>query len=133
MERYNRINPKLKSASMIAKEFRMATGKPIDPAFVHWLAERGVKKFDKHYYGKEVYYASNLRNVVDANYYTMYPIFLREKEQRKLEREKPKIVNNNPDKWIEGDTSPRFYVPEGMVIDIIREEIDRIAKKGLKR
>lgn len=129
MEKYNRIYPKKKSARMIASEFRKATGKNIDPAFVHWLADK--KQFQKFHYDKEIYYASNLRTVVDANYYTMYPIFLKEKEQKKLEREKPREVDYDPDKWIEGDTSPRFYVPEGRIISIIREEIGRITKKGL--
>ena len=130
MEKYNRIGPKKKSARMIASEFRKATGKSIDPAFVHWLADK--KKFQKFHYGKETYYASNLRTVVDANYYTMYPIFLKEKEQKKLEREKPREIDYDPDKWIEGDTSPRFYVPEGRIISIIREEIEETVRGVLK-
>jgi hypothetical protein len=130
MEKYNRIYPKKKSARMIASEFRKATGKSIDPAFVHWLADK--KQFQKFHYGKEIYYASNLRTVVDANYYTMYPIFLKEKEQKKLDREKPREIDYDPDKWIEGDTSPRFYVPEGRVIEIIREEIEETVRGVLK-
>ena len=55
----------------------------------------------------------------------MYPIFLKEKEQKKAES-KPAPVDYNPDAWIEGDTSPRFYVPENRIIKIIREEIDKI-------
>jgi ABC-type microcin C transport system permease subunit YejB len=36
-----------KSARMISSDFRMATGKKIDPEFVHWLAKR--KGFTKHH------------------------------------------------------------------------------------
>lgn len=121
----NKIYPNRKSARMIASDFRKATGKKIEPEFVHWLAAK--KGFQKHPYGKEVYYASNLRTVLDANYYTLYPIFLKEKEQKRLEKEKPRDVDYNPDKWIEGDTSPRFN--ENRIIKIIKEEINKALKK----
>lgn len=91
------IYPNRKSARMIASEFRKATGNKIDPAFVHWLADRDGH-FNKYYYGKETYYASNLRSLVDASYHTLYPVFLKEKEQKKLEKKKPKVAGYNPDR-----------------------------------
>ena len=127
MERYSRIDPKKKSARMIASEFRKATGKSIDPAFVHWLADK--KQFQKFHYGKETYYASNLRTVVDANYYTMYPIFLKEKEQKKLKREKPIEVDYDPDETIESSRDDEEYCK---YLDAVygkkNESIDRCIK-----
>jgi len=124
MERNNRIYPNRKTAIMIASDFMKNTGKKIDPSFVHWLADK--KGFQKHPYGKEIYYASNLRTVLDNNYATLYPIFLKEKEQKRLEREKPRNIDYNPDKFIEPDRSPRFYVPESKFSKIIREAIDEL-------
>lgn len=122
MERYNKIYPQRKSAEMIASEFRKATGKPMNPEFVHWLAKK--MDFHKHRYGKEVYYASNLRTVVDANYYTMYPIFLREKEQKKAES-KPAPVDYNPDRFIE-PAGRKDYAWESKIKRYIMEAIDEL-------
>lgn len=118
MERYNKIYPQRKSAEMIASEFRKVTGKPIDPAFVHWLAKR--KGFQKYRYGKEVYYASNLRTIVDANYYTMYPVYLKEKEQSK-----PTPVDYNPDRFIEPE-GRKDYAWESRLKRYIMEAIDEL-------
>jgi hypothetical protein len=107
-----------KSARMISSDFRMATGKKIDPEFVHWLAAK--KGFQKHPHGKEVYYASNLRTVLDNNYATLYPIFL--KEQKRKEKEKSRVVDYDPDKWIEGNRGPRF---ESIIRRVIKEEIEK--------
>ena len=117
----NKIYPNRKSARMIASDFRKATGKEIDPAFVHWLAAK--KGFQKHPYGKEVYYASNLRSLVDANYYTLYPVFLKEKEQKKLEREKSKEVDHNPNEFTEPDR--KDYAWESKTNRRIMEEVDK--------
>jgi len=109
-----------KSARMISSDFRMATGKKIDPEFVHWLAAK--KGFQKHPYGKEVYYASNLRTVLDNNYATLYPIFLKEKEQKRMEKEKSRVIDYNPDEWIEGNRGPRF---ESIIRRVVKEEIEK--------
>ena len=112
-----------KSARMISSDFRMATGKKIDPEFVHWLAVK--KGFQKHPYGKEVYYASNLRTVLDNNYATLYPIFLKEKEQKRMEKEEEKskrAERYNPDEWIEGNRGPRF---ESIIRRVVKEEIEK--------
>lgn len=112
-----------KSARMISSDFRKATGKKIDPEFVHWLAKR--KGFTKHPYGKEVYYASNLRTVLDNNYATLYPIFLKEKEQKRMEKEEEKskrAERYNPDEWIEGNRGPRF---ESIIRRVVKEEIEK--------
>jgi hypothetical protein len=109
-----------KSARMISSDFRMATGKKIDPEFVHWLAKR--KGLTKHPYGNEVYYASNLRTVLDNSYATLYPIFLKEKEEKRMEKEKSNAVDYDPDKWIEGNRGPRF---ESIIRRVIKEEIEK--------
>jgi hypothetical protein len=125
MDKYNKIYPNRKSARMIAKEFRMATGKKMDPEFVHWIAEKDPNIHEYHY-GGETYYASNLRTIVDAKYYTLYPVFLKEKEERK-KKKKQKNVDYNPDAWIETDRSPRFYTPvdENRINRIVKEAIDK--------
>ena len=117
----NKIYPNRKSARMIASDFRKATGNEMDPAFVHWLASK--KGFQKHPYGKEVYYASNLRSLVDANYYTLYPVFLKEKEQKKLEREKSKEVDYNPNEFTEPDR--KDYAWESKTNRRIMEAVDK--------
>lgn len=109
-----------KSARMISSDFRKATGKKIDPEFVHWLAKR--KGFTKHPYGKEVYYASNLRTVLDNNYATLYPIFLKEKEEKRKEKEQKSMVDYDPDAWIESDRGPRF---ESIIRRVTKEEIEK--------
>lgn len=119
------IYPKYKSAKMIAGDFRKATGKKITPSFVHWLA--GKKGFQKHYYGKEIYYASNLRTIVDANYYTMYPVYLEELEKKKAEN-KPRVADYDPDAWIEGNRNPRF---ESIISRVVTESIRKILNDRL--
>ena len=133
MDRYNKIYPNRKSARMIAKEFRMATGKKMDPEFVHWIAEKDPNIHEYHY-GGETYYASNLRTIVDAKYYALYPVFLKEKEKRKLEkqRKKDKVAYNNPDKRIESDAEDKKY--EEYLDDTYgkkEESIDRCIKAAI--
>ena len=133
MERYNRIYKDKKSAQMIASDFRKATGKKMDSAFVHWFVNRlreNGQNINEYHYGKETYYASNIRTLIDANYYRLYPIYLQEKEQKKLEKNKTKDTGYDPDKWIEGDTSPRFYTPTDESIDrciksVINETVNK--------
>ena len=129
MESYKKINPKYKSAMMIAKTFRMYTGKEMVPEFVHWLAKK--KGFTKHFYGKEVYYASNLQTVVQTSYAKEYPIFLKEREEKRKKNEEKKNKNAtpyDPNRWIEPDRSPRFY-DESVIKKAVKATINEIIKR----
>ena len=126
-----KIFPNRKSASMIAKAFRMHTGEKMEPEFVHWLAKK--KGFRKYFYGKETYYASNLQTVVHTSYAKEYPIFLKEKEEKKRKEDERKErirASYNPDEWIEPNRRPRF--DENKVIEIIKEEIKETVRGVLK-
>ena len=142
MERYNKIFPNRISARMIAKKFKETTGKYMDPEFVHWLADKDPN-IHKYHYGRETYYASNIRTLVEAKYYTLYPVFLKEKEQRKLKRVNDKSVNINPDERIESSAEDERYdkylddiygKKEESINRCIKAAINEIInKKGLKR
>lgn len=132
MESYKKINPKYKSAMMIAKTFRMYTGEEMVPEFVHWLAKK--KGFTKHFYGREVYYASNLQTEVYTSYAKEYPIFLKEKEEKKKKAEEKKNKNippYDPNRWIEPDRSPRFY-DESIIRKAVKATINEIIKRTHK-
>jgi hypothetical protein len=59
---------------------------------------------------------------LDNSYATLYPIFLKEKEQKRMEKEKSSAVDYDPDKWIEGNRGPRF---ESIIRRVIKEEIEK--------
>jgi hypothetical protein len=59
---------------------------------------------------------------LDNSYATLYPIFLKEKEQKRKEKEQKSGVDYNPDAWIVSDRGPRF---ESIIRRVIKEEIEK--------